>query len=380
MKHNSQTIHIRTGVTDWDAAFYLAQMNAMTHVMTHESNKTPFFIRQRLPDQTIPEGRSFVNQDNLTILELMHLAQVILPPNDKALRSHLDAYLDRVKENDQLSLHSDGKALSKTFRECPLLAQLCLEIYEIEEDREFLRNVFPTLIRLFRSRYSLPVGSDKHAPLTWDNPRQLALDTGMFTFDIWEATGQGLDIQFVESPALAAMLFREARALHKIADILGDKPQQQSFGNIENKLRKKMQAFWQDSLQIWSYQDCQSQLSPTRELYYPGPAHESTEIHKVFTVPQRLQCHLFTRDNGTRDSHITIRGEAPGGEEIIEDFAPTDIRWFAGRAHVTTTNLYSVLHSITLNGMQPDDRFLIETANLSQSDELAKPKSRIRHP
>jgi len=26
------------------------------------------------------------------------------------------------------------------------------------------------------------------------------------------------------------------------------------------------------------------------------------------------------------------------------------------------------LHSITLNGMQPDDRFLIETANLSQSD------------
>ncbi|MEA3327120.1 MAG: hypothetical protein U9R53_07395 [Chloroflexota bacterium] len=368
MKHNSQTIHIRTGVPDWDAAFYLAQMNAMTHVMTRDSNNPLIFIRTRLPDKAIPEGRSFANQDNLTILELMHLAQVILPPNYKALRSHLNAYLDRVKENDQLSLHSDGKALSKTFRECPLLAQLCLEIYEIEEDREFLKNIFPTLIRLFRSWYSHPVGSDKHAPLNWDNPRQLALDTGMFTFDIWEATGQGLDIRFVESPALAAMLFREARALRKIADILGDKPQLQSFGKIESIVKEKMQSFWQDDQHTWSYQDRQSHLSPTRELFYPGPARESIEIHKVFTVSQRLQCHLYAREEGTRNSHIIIRGKAPGGEEIIENFTPTDIRWFAGRAHVTTENLYSVLHSISLKGMQPNDRFLIETANLSQSD------------
>ena len=368
MKHTSQTIHVRSGVQDWDAAFYLSQMNAKSHVMTHESNKTPFFIRQRLPDQTIPEGHTSENRDDLTILELMHLAQVMLPTSLKAFKSHLETYLARDENFDLSSLLSKDTVLSKPFRECPLLAQLCLEIYEIEEDLEFLQYIYPTLIHLFRSWHTFPEDPDKPAVLNWDNPQQLAIDTGIFTFDIWEATGQGLDIRFVESPALAAMLFREARALHKIADILVDKPQQQSFGNIEYKLRKKMQAFWQDSLQIWSYQDCQSQLSPTRELYYPGPAHESTEIHKVFTVPQRLQCHLFTRDNGTRDSHITIRGKAPGGEEIIEDFAPTDIRWFAGRAHVTTTNLYSVLHSITLNGMQPDDRFLIETANLSQSD------------
>jgi len=185
---------------------------------------------------------------------------------------------------------------------------------------------------------------------------------------MWEAAGQGLDIRCVESPALVSMLLREARALQKIDEILADKPQQQSFGKLENILRKKLQSFWQDDQHIWSYRDCQSHLSPTRELYYPGPALKSIEFHKIFTVPQRLQCHLYAGDKGTRVSRITIQGENSAGEEVIENFTPTDIRWFAGRAHVTTANLYSVLHKISLKGMKPNDRFLIETANLSQSD------------
>ncbi len=368
MAHEKQTIHIRTGVADWDAALYLSQMNAMTHIKTTQPDNATQFIRMRLPDQARSEGFSKEIEDKITILELRHLSQVILPSHHKTLKSHIEFILNQLDESElQKPAPGDISAL-KSFRDCPLLTQICLEIYEIDQDKEFLQTHFPVLNKLFNSWIRHNEDADKRLPLTWDNPDQLGIDSGLFMFDKWAASGQGLNIRCADSPALTAMLLREAKALQKISGILANEPQRQTYNKIESLLQEKVQAFWQDDRLTWSYQDYQSHLSPKREIYYPGPAPESLEIHKTFTVPQRLLCHLYAGDDQTRVSHIIIYGVNSDGEEVSEDYPPSEVQWFAGTAHITTANLYRVLHAISLQGLNPNDRFLVETANFFQSD------------
>jgi len=368
MKHDRETIHIHTGIPDWDASFYLSQMNAMTHDKIVQPDSAPCFVHERLPDTVRPSGFSSEMEHDLTILEFMHLAQVILPSRHTAFKSHTKALLNRFEEPDHQKPEPVEFHLPKAYRKCPLLAQICLELFEIDGDRAFLQNHFPTLSRLFSAWTAHPESADKLPPLTWDNPDQLSVDTGLFMFDTWEKTGQGLDIQCAESPALASMMLREAKALRKIAGILSNEPQKQSYTKLEGLLEERIHTYWQNDHLSWTYQDYQSRLSPKREIYYPGPARESLEIHKTFTVPQRLQCHLYAGDEQTRVSHIIIYGENSDGEEVVEDFKPSDVRWFAGRVHITTAYLYRVLHAVSLQGLKPNDRFLIETANFSQSD------------
>lgn len=81
-----------------------------------------------------------------------------------------------------------------------------------------------------------------------------------------------------------------------------------------------------------------------------------------------MQLHLFAADENTRACRIQITGESTEGDPIREVFKGTEIRWVMGRAHLTTRHLYQSLQSLSLQGLQPEDRFLLETADLSQSD------------
>ena len=53
----------------------------------------------------------------------------------------------------------------------------------------------------------------------WDHPLQTGLEDNP-AFTVWQAGGQGADISTSESPALTALLCREAQALALIAEAL----------------------------------------------------------------------------------------------------------------------------------------------------------------
>jgi hypothetical protein len=126
--------------------------------------------------------------------------------------------------------------------------------------------------------------------LTWEDPQQLQLNTGLFNFDIWEETGRGLEIQTAESPAMAAMLFREVRSLQKIAAILEKNSQLEEFQNYEKLLKKQFEESWQENLKGYVYLDCQPHLKSLQELYYPAPASEKLDFKNVLPAPRDCNC------------------------------------------------------------------------------------------
>jgi hypothetical protein len=367
--HASHIIQITTGDRDWDTAFYLAQVNALTHLVNPDpEDGKATIIRTRLPDKPMLFHPEVESLDNLTLLDILHLAQVILPAHITHLSELVRQFIKRVDDQGNLPSRIHRSFTGNPINEAPLLAILCLELFEINQDYEFLQESFPALQRFFDSGWIARTNPDPTPLPHWENPAQLQLDTGLFNFDMWDETGKGLDIRTALSPALAAMLHREAQALQKIAHILGDRSARIRYGKIRKKFQDEILALWDDEQKLFTYHDLESRRAPSREIYYPGRIQPQLTIQKRFIQSQRLLVHLTTADERTRACVVHIEGRDQEGEPIKEQFRAPELRWFAGQAHLTTRHLFSSLESLSFEGFIDKDRFLIETADYSQPD------------
>jgi hypothetical protein len=368
MYHASRTIQVRSGNAAWDQAFRFAQVQAQSHWFAEQHSTKSFFIRSRLPDDARSDPRAGSRLDDLTLLEASHLAQVLLPAYRDQYAVLLRNLLSRQTESGEIFSPIDTIAFSKPFHDCPLLAQLHLLLFEIARDESYLADAFPALYKNIDTW--LPKGYDpeKDATPALEDPRQLQMDTGLFNFDIWEETGQGLDIRCAESPALLAILLQEVTALARIAEILGEKAAKKKYESLVKTLREQMMTTWNEDLSTFTYLDIDSHQAPSRELNFRGQVQGEQTIDKTFTQPQRLQLHLTANDEHTRVCRIRFIGRDQDGESIRENVKSSQIRWVMGRAHITTRNLFKSIQTITVEGLKPEDHFLLETANFSQPD------------
>ena len=368
LKQARQTIQIRTGDPDWDAAFFLSQVQAQVHYLGSENGRPPGYLRSRLPDETTSSGNGGPFTDDLTVLEARHLFQVLPVYGSAALANILNAFLSRITEDGVLPSQLFSTVRNNPIRECPLLTELYLILYETDQDLSRLEKAFSALCRLFDRWFRHEKGLDDGQPPVWDDPRQCQCGTGLFHFDIWEETGRGMDIGWAKSPALLAMLSNEAAALSRIAKLLKDRSSQKKYSEISKSLHQQIQATWNERAQTFCYQDLDSCQSPDRELYFPGRVQPELKINKVFLQPQRLQLHLTSSDENTRVCRLTIDGTDTEGNTIQEIIKNHQLRWVMGRAHVTTTHCFGSIESLFIEGLKAGDRFLLETADFSQPD------------
>ncbi|MBG0786957.1 MAG: hypothetical protein H0S79_17820 [Anaerolineaceae bacterium] len=360
--HAARSIQVQTGNPDWDSAFMLAQTEAQRHwIGQPDQQQSPFFLRSRLPDDAPNSITQKTRRDDLSVLETLHLKQVLLPARSDQLSSILANFLSRQKEDGSIYSEGDAFAFSQPFHECPLLASLALKTHEIDGNEDRLRRTFPALCNSLEPW--LPV--EKSA---WEDTRQLQMDTGLFSFDIWEDTGHGLDIHTAESPALLAMLLMEVNALARIASLIGEDSAAEKYQSLADTLSQKIQQCWDDRLSCFIYRDIESGQTPDRELFYPGRIQKELSIGKAFLKPQRLQLHIFAADEHTRACIIRLKGTDPKSNLIEEVIKSRDLRWVLGKAHLTSRRLYQSIQSITFDGLQPEDRFVLETADFSQLD------------
>lgn len=369
MKHASETLHIQTGQPDWDKAFYLSQTIAMTHWLSEEIESTSsYFLRSRNPDQPpiFPNEGKFL--DDLTTLEAAHLEQVLLPTRPQMIKKIIYNFIDRSDDNGDLFSRLNASDFVKPFREPPILAHLALMLFQREEDKAFIANVLDDLCRLTDAWFQEYDESDQSNIPTWEDPHQLQVDAGLFAFDIWEETGKGLNIQYAQSPALLAMLYRECTCIVKMANILNEASIQSKYDLRAKLLKDILAKSWQEQWNRYAYLDCDSHLCPSGERLYRGKVNKDLQLNAQFDIPQRLQLHLYANDEHTRVCILKIEGKDRRDKPISERFKPQDIFWALNIAHITTKILYTSIESISIQGMKPEDNLCIETADFSQGD------------
>ena len=369
MQFAGRTIGIKTGNPDWDAAFLLSQVNVKTHLLKYDREpEKPHFIKIRMPDQSSISDIRETKSNILTNLEFNHLCQVLLPTEVDLVKHILEKQIASQIENLRKDVNDGHSNHNSLLSECPLLSSILLDIYEITQDTGILVQHYPNLDLLFKSWVINHFSNSLNEHLYWENPGLLQIDTGLYAFDVWESYGKGLDISKVESPSLYAMLFTEAKALYKISKLLGDRSQLRFFNHWQKECQKRLDTCWRDHLNLYGYQDIETHLHPSVESFYRGFIEDKIEFNQILDKPQRLQCHIYTSDEYTRACTITIEGKSCQGEPIQEVFKPQGILWVMGRAHLTTKYLFTELNTVSIEGLDLQDRIVIETADYTQCD------------
>ncbi len=368
MVNSSQTIDIRTGDKDWDAAFALSQNAAFglffppnTH-LPHASN-----VAARGPDNGYsPKGDGMdypASWNGQTPFEAYYLESVL--PASPAAQDLLKNFF-AIQTSDGAI---DGKAgLSGQrgrFLAAPLLASLAWKLYEKSEDQKFLSEVFPPLLKFFWSWFSPEHDPDHDGLPQWQHILQTGFEDNPL-FDAWHDWSLGVDITQVHSPALEAMLYHEAACLIKMAEQLERHDSLTLLHEQAAKLRKSVESTWQPRTGLYHYRDRVTGLSLAGRVLVKQQGAGSVSPKLKFEWPIRLLIEVQSPNPAAARPEIRIHSLATKpADEIITG---GNYHRRNGRLIHTTQNVYSKLAKVSVRGLSEDDTVIISTLDFTTED------------
>ncbi len=373
----SQTIDIHTGDKDWDAAFAFSQSagfglffppNILSRSEAERTNlPNPSLVSARGPDNGYsPKGDGMdypASWNGQTPLESYYLAEVL--PASQAAQDLLRNFLAIQTENGSI----DGKlglaGQRGRYLAAPLLSSLAWKLYEKSEDKEFLNEVYPRLLKFFWSWLSPEYDEDGDGLPQWKHILQTGFEDNPL-FDAWHEWSLGIDITQVHSPALEAMLYHEAACLIKMAEQLDQPDSLTLLHEQAAQLRKSIESTWQPRTGLYHYRDRATGLSLAGKVLIRQKGAGIVTPKLKFEGPIRLLIEMQTQSPAAKRPQIRIHEFASKpADEVIES---GDYQWRNGGAIYTTKKVYSKLAKVSVRGLSNEDTIIISTLDFTTED------------
>ncbi len=370
--HNLSQVDIYTGSEEWNNAFMLAQKTAFGLFIgktDHLENLS--FATTRLPDDGYSyrgDGSDYGPQWNgQTPFDSYYLANLILPSAPNLAIGILNNSLNSINENGEIDWKPGlGGQLSNRLA-TPLLASLAWRIYHVLEDKEFLRQVFPKLLKFFYSWFSIQHDRDEDGIPEWDHPIQAGFDDHPI-FARWHSWAQGIDITTSESPSLCSFLYKECQILINIAKLMNLRDPIVNLEKYAENLRIAVENAWDESISSYTYWDRDSHERTDNDIIGEFSGSGEVQINQIFSQPRRLVFRISTNQETTRKCQITIHGLSLSGKHRVESIPSERILWFPGWGTATSDRTYSSLEFVKIQGLDGEDSFVISSAGLCYQD------------
>jgi hypothetical protein len=415
-------VEVQTGNPEWDAAFALAQNSAAELLVKNTTFLPhPSFVLSRRPDHGFSLRGDGSDQNHLwngqTALDCYYLASLLLPGAPEIAAGLLRNFLSVQEPNGRIDWKPGlGGQRSRRMAQ-PLLATLAVRIAPSMPQPDWYREVFPPLLRFFDAWFSPEHDRDGDGFPEWQHPLQSGLEDSPI-FDHWSPLAQGIDITCLETPSLAAMLYREcgaliemARALIKAdqavsayarlssalknsepaAPVTGQEPAPEQDELAESAgaqadererspaealealcarqeaLRGLLAACWDAKAGNYRYRDYQTHLSLPGQalLQITGPGKAVSR--KRLSQPNRLLIDLQAKEERTYAVTMTLHGLNAEGE-VSETLEPRSFSWLGKRARATSRSTFLALKRVEITGVGDEDQIQVHTANYTQED------------
>ena len=366
----AQTVEITTGDPDWDAALALSQKSAFSLFFgPGQSLPCPSFVLARQPDHGYSPRGDGMDYSPLwngqPPLEAGYIAS-LLPG-----AAQLTAGLVR----NFLATHSKGGVLDwkpglggqrGRWLAAPLLASLSWHSYLRTLDLDFLREIQPRLQAFLQCWFNEPHDRDLDGFPEWDHPLQTGLEDNP-AFTVWQTGGQGGEISAAESPALSAMLAREALSLAHIAEELEQPFERERLELRSAELRHLTEQSWDASAVLYHNRDRVTHRCQAGKLLAKQRGPGKLAPGKSFELPMRLLVRVTWKGHAIRRPEISLLGLTgePSSSECLER---TDFQWGAGLAVATSRQLYSRLEEVEISGLEPRDQVSIHIMDFTHED------------
>jgi hypothetical protein len=366
--NTSQTIDIRTGDKDWDAAFALSQAVGFGLFFAPETQlPCPSIVSVRGPDNGYSprgDGTDYPTAWNgQTAFDAYYLASVL--PASAAAEDLLENFLSIQKEDGTIDGKPGLAGQRGRYLAAPLLASLAWKLYEKSEDQKFLGDVFPKLVKFFWSWFSPDYDEDRDGLPQWKHILQTGFEDNPL-FDAWHEWSLGVDINQVHSPALEAMLYHEAACLIKMAEQLGHSDQLPLLHEQAAKLRKSVEGTWQARTGLYHYRDRATGLSLAGKVLVRQQGSGTVSPKLKFEQPIRLLIEVQTQSPAAKRPEIRIHQFATKPpDEIV---ASGSYQWRNRGSVYTTQKVFSKIAKVSVKGLSDEDTVVISTLDFTTED------------
>lgn len=370
----SQVLDIHTGDLEWDAALAFSQKAA--HALFFSGGEhlpNPSFVNARSIDHGYSRKGDGTDcppaWNGQHPLETYYISAVLhgAPHVTKNLLLNFLATQDEDGEVDG----KPGLAGQRgKFLATPLLASLAWKYYHATQDEAFLAEVYPKLIKFFWAWFSGAHDRNRDGAPEWDNILQTGFDDNPL-FDVWNPWSQGLDISLVHSPALEAMLYREAQTLAKIAKKLGKPGEETALIQAQaEKIKASIEASWNPRASFYSYRDRETGLVSTGRIIARKKGGGTQSLRPKFESESgvRLLIEIQTKSPAAKRPEVEISEYFNKSKGEVETIFGHQFQWRTGGLVAASQKIYNRIGRITVTGLDEKDRFNVRIVDTSGED------------
>ena len=370
---SSNQMEIYTGNQDWDAAIMFSQKIAINLICSPTSS-LPFssFVESKTIDQGFSLIGNGVDHNYLwngqSPLETFFLSSVLLPSHLSIVEGLLKNFLSIQEESGFIDWKPGLAGQRSKLLATPILSSLAWDIFEYNQDRTFIEEVFDPLAKFVNFWLSSEKDRDRDGYPEWDHPFQIGLDDHpVYSYNQHEYFG--LEINTSECPSLGALLYQECKNLSKMANIL-DRPE--AFHYFTEKaefFKNEVNKFWDLELGCYLDHDRDNHnRQPPQQILIEQRGPRKISIRRKFKKAIRLQISIITESDFSRKPLITINGTDSQNNPIADLIQSGKFKWLPGKGYSTTQKTFMSIKWIVIENVEKNDTVRIEIIGLDNLD------------
>ncbi|MBN1964957.1 MAG: hypothetical protein JW910_09935 [Anaerolineae bacterium] len=233
----------------------------------------------------------------------------------------------------------------------PLLAATALNIYASTDDQEFLKAVYPGLVKFFLRWFEPDVDRDGDGLPEWSDTIQSGFVDNP-SFSLFRRWAQHADISKAEAPDLAAYLVKEARCLLRMADILGGKKRDRAaIQQRLDSLLAHLDAMWDGEAGLFRYRERDTHATTGGALIASGEGGFDLIPSQELEPANRLIVRVVGGRDHRPPVRVTLEGLDADGEPVAEVFEREAFTWYRGLGAATSERVYGRIDRVTPEGL-----------------------------
>jgi len=369
MANARDAIEIHTSDLDWDAALAFSQNTAFSLFFPGNDNLPhPSFVQVRTPDQGYSrkgDGSDYpVSWSGQSPLDAYYLSS-LLPAAPNLAQGLLRNFLAVQTEDGTI----DGKpglgGQRGRYQAMPILASLAWNLYCASDNDDFLEEVFPNLLSFFWAWFSSKNDRDRDGIPEWVHLLQTGYEENP-TFDTWNPWSQGADISCMHNPALMALLYREAQALTRIAEQLGQEDEVRLVEKQAESLKSALDDAWNPRTALYCYRDRETGDSSSGKVLGRLRGSGTIKLKQTFEPPIRLLIEVQTKSPAAKRPQVVISEYVTKGEnEIIRG---GQFQWRSGGLVATSQQVHEKIGRIQFKGVDAKDKVIVRSLDYAGED------------
>jgi hypothetical protein len=373
MTDASQILDIRTGDPDWDAALAFSQKSAQS-LFINNGNHLPYssFVQSRQVDQGYSHTGNGTDYppawNGQFALDAYYLSN-ILHGSPQVTKNLLLNFLSTQDEDGEVDGKPGLAGQRGKFISMPILSSMAWKYYQTTGDEDFLAEAFPKLIKFFWSWFAGIHDRNRDGIPEWDHILQTGFEDNPL-FDVWNPWSQGLDVSYVHSPGLEAMLYKEAQTLAKIANKIGKPDEETALIQAQaEKIKESLEASWNARTSFYSYRDRETGEMTAGKIIAKKSGDGNMRPKFESESGVRLLIEIQTKSPGAKRPEVIISEFfAANSEGESETIAGHQFQWRTGGLVATSQKIFKRVGRVSVTGLEKTDKINVKIVDTTGED------------